>query len=303
MFAHLPPLDHLRVFEAAARHLSFQAAAAELHVTPAAVSQRIRALEALLDVKLFRRLTRQILLTQDGQMLMVKMRDALALIAEGVVALDRSSSRGALTISTTNTFAEQYLLPRLGGFRTEYPDHNVRVLVSDDLVALETDAVDLVVRQGRGPYPGYTAAPLFKHDHYIVVCAPDLAVPRLLQSALWAKATLIHVEWPARMAGIPSWAAWFKRHNFNPPQAASHMHVPFEALAIRAAVRGQGFALAHHALVAEELAIGALVTPFGRDKNLRQNYRYRLLHLAAVKNESAKLFSAWLLRQNGSGLD
>ena len=153
-----PPLADLHAFEAAARHLSFTRAAAELGVTQGAVSQRIRRLEDTLGRPLFERLTRALALTADGKTLAAAIGDGLARIDDGLAAIDRQRRppRGAatLTLSVAPGFAGRWLLPRLGRFRERHPDIEVRIEAEDRLANFAGDGVDLAIRCGLGAYPG-----------------------------------------------------------------------------------------------------------------------------------------------------
>ena len=131
MSRRLPPLNALRTFEAAARYLSFTRAAEELNVTQAAVSHQIKGLEERLGVPLFRRLNRALLLTDEGQALLPAVSDALDLIADAVDRLQVLEGAGHLIVSTLDSFAATWLVPRLGRFRALYPDIDIRITTSD----------------------------------------------------------------------------------------------------------------------------------------------------------------------------
>src|SRR5687768_15848489 len=127
MGRRLPPLNAIRVFEAAARHLSFTRAADELNVTQAAVSHQIKALEEILGVPLFRRLNRALMLTEAGQSYLPPLRDALDLIADATAKLKAGDTVGALTVSTIASFAAKWLVPRLPRFQERHPQIDVRL--------------------------------------------------------------------------------------------------------------------------------------------------------------------------------
>lgn len=294
MTLRLPPLDHLKYFHCAAKHLSFQAAAAELNVTPAAVSQRIRALEAVLGVRLFERLTRQVLLTDDGKAFASKVEEALRLIAKGVADLDRTRSGRALTISTTTTFAEQCLLPLLARFNAEFPLTEVRVLATNHLVDFEIEAVDFAIRQGLGVYDGCTARPLMD-DLYVVVCAPELMETGAFQDDKWIDLPIFDVEWPIDAPDAPTWDNWFKLNGIAAGKRQRRTSVSFEALAIRAAINGQGLCLVHRAHIVRELATGELCCPFGERQGFRPGFRYYLVSPERPRNPNVELFRSWLL--------
>ena len=156
----LPPLNNLRAFEVAARHLSFRDAAKVLHITPSAVSQRIRSLEAQLGTPLFHRSTRAVALTDAGEVLATDLLEAFDVIARSLARIHRLSEENTFTISTTVTFAEKWLLPRLPFFTEAFPEFDVRVFSGDALVDFSADSTDLAIRFGRGRYPGLIAEPL-----------------------------------------------------------------------------------------------------------------------------------------------
>ncbi|MEQ9681803.1 MAG: LysR family transcriptional regulator, partial [Rhodospirillales bacterium] len=125
MSRRLPSLNALRAFEAAARHLSFTQAAEELNVTQAAVSHQIRGLEDWLGFPLFRRLSRALVLTEAGQLLFPEVREAMDILTTAVNRVQRQDSEGVLTVTTMDSFAQSWLVPRLGRFRQSQPDIDV----------------------------------------------------------------------------------------------------------------------------------------------------------------------------------
>ena len=173
MARNLPPLNSLRAFEAAARHLSFTKAAEELHVTPAAISHQIKALEEQMGVPLFRRLTRALRLTQAGQAALPPMRDGFDKLADAVDLLRAHDESGAITVSLDPSFAAKWLVPRLDRFRAAHPDLDVRLDATDRLVDFQRDNVDLAIRYGGGHYPGLEAERLLSEEIF-PVCSPNL---------------------------------------------------------------------------------------------------------------------------------
>ncbi len=189
MFANLP-LNALRAFEAAARLLSFKAAAAELSVTPTAVSHQIRSLETWLGLVLFERLPRQVRLTDGGQRLFHSLHGALLEVAQSVDTLRPQRSNSHLTLSTTAAFAALWLVPRLGRFYARHPNINVRLDTHCEVIDLHQDAsVDLVVRYSLDAYPNLYGMCLFD-ESFGVYGSPE-------QVALAARQvpTLISVHW------------------------------------------------------------------------------------------------------------
>ena len=170
---HIPSLAALRAFEAAARHGSFTKAAAELNVTQAAVAQHVRALEAEFSRSFVTRQGRGIALTEAGRRLAEPLRSGFEVIEEGVRALREETAARPLQISTTPTFAANWLMPRIGDFWAEHPKVQVNIFPTEDLVDMRADGIDLAIRFGSGGWPGLEAELLTDGDFW-VVAAPSL---------------------------------------------------------------------------------------------------------------------------------
>lgn len=274
----LPPLASLRAFEAAARRESFKLAAAELGVTPTAVSHQIRQLEDGLGVTLFARQTRKVALTAEGRTLYPALRDALDSMAEAVEAVKRRPARRVATLSATVAFTAKLLVPHVGSFRRLHPDWDLRLHASDDAVDLHAGEADAAIRYGLGHYPGLTALPLLRDD-FAPVCSPHLGLRRPEELP---GATLIHFGWGPMAAriSVPTWRLWAERSGLHDFDAEAGITFNDESSAIQAAIAGQGVALLSLALVAAELASGALVQPFGPALD---GLRYDLVHPAGAE--------------------
>jgi LysR family glycine cleavage system transcriptional activator len=169
----LPPLNALRDFESAARHLSFSRAAEELHVTPAAVSHQIKALEDHLGIRLFHRRNRAVHLTEAGESYLAVVRDAFDRLSAATVRLAEHDRVGQLVIAVLPSFASKWLIPRLPRFRTLAPEIDVTVAASHDMVDLVGGQADLAIRYGRGAWPGLKAL-RFLAEEVFPVCSPRL---------------------------------------------------------------------------------------------------------------------------------
>ena len=291
MARRLPPLNALRAFEAAARHLSFTRAAQELNVTQAAVSHQVKALEARLGLALFRRRNRALVLTEAGQAYLPPVRDAFDAIAQATRRLEARRSGGVLTVSTMDSFAAAWLVPRLGRFRAAHPDVDVRITITDRLVDFARDDVDLGIRYGRGHYPGLNVVRLLTEDIF-PVCSPALLRGEnpLRSPADLHYHTLLHDDMRE------DWRMWLMAAtvaDVDPTRgpAFSHSH-----LVIQAAADGQGVALGRGALVAQDLAAGRLVKPF--DISLAAEYAYYVVTpTAAAEQPKITAFRDWLLEE------
>lgn len=291
--SRLPPLNALKAFEAAARHLNFSLAARELSVTPGAISQQIRLLEDHAGGSLFRREGRSVVLTDLGARLQPFLRDAFSHLkgaAEVIYGLSRPKT---LVVSVPPTFATKWLVPRLAGFHALRPDIEVWVSAEMKLVDVSGGRVDVAVRFGRGDYPGVRTRHLMNAG-VIPVCSPDLlpdGKPYLKHSALTRK-PLIHVI-SALEEPMPDWAAWLTSRGLDTAAAESGPRFDQTALAIDAAIHGRGAALAPRAFVEPYLATGQLVAPIA-DGLLPSDLSYWTLVRKASPREEADVFTGWL---------
>ncbi len=169
----LPPLNALRSYEAAARHLSFTKAAGELGVTPAAVSHQVKMLEDYIGVALFERINRQLVLTSAGEACLPCIQTAFEGLAAAVGTISVAGRSGVLSVSVAPSFAGKWLLPRLERFKIEHPDIDVRVDASMKLVDFASGEVDLAIRYGAGRYSGLVAERLIS-EAVTPVCSPKL---------------------------------------------------------------------------------------------------------------------------------
>jgi LysR family glycine cleavage system transcriptional activator len=259
----LPPLNALRAFEAAARHLSFSAAAAELHVTPAAISHQIKALEDDLGVKLFRRLNREVQLTDAGQACLPGLRDGFDRITEAVALAQRQDAGGILTVSSSPALAAKFLVPRVEKFRTLHPEIDLRVDASMHLVDFAREAVHVALRYGRGHYPGLNVKLLLRTE-LVVVCAPSLLrgthplrAPKDLRHHM-----LIHDETLASDPSSPDWPMWLRAAGVDGVDTHRGLRFNQGALAIDAAIAGRGILLTRNVFAADDLVAGRLVRLF-----------------------------------------
>lgn len=255
----LPPLATLRAFEAAARHVSFKRAAEELAVTPTAISHQIRSLEDVLGQRLFERRTRHVAMTTAGQILYAPLRAGFDTIAEAVERVRALKTTGIVTLTATMAFTSKWLIPRVAAFRNLYPDINLRLLASDDVLDLWGGAADIAIRYGGDVYANCRTDPMFR-EAFAPVCSPRLAVR---VPAELAGHSLIHSEWRHVDERAPLWSRWFAEAKLPYPHAGGHILFSDEAHAIQAAVAGQGVALSSMTFVTDEIAAGLLTIPFG----------------------------------------
>ncbi len=290
----IAPLNALRAFEAAARHLSFTKAAEELHVTPAAISHQIKALEEYCGAPLFRRLTRALLLTDQGQAALPVLREGFDMLATASHQMARPLDDHILTVSAAPSIAAKWLVTRLEGFRRRQPDTDVRLDTTDRLTDFDRDGVDMVIRYGGGNYPGLHAEPLLSTAVF-PVCSPDLLNgPRPLKEPNdLAGHTLLHVDWSSEDVTWPVWRMWLLAAGADGVDAERGPRFNDAGLILQTAIAGQGVALAADVLAADDLAAGRLVRPF--DLSVPVDFGYHIVfpeEKAALPKVAA--FAAWL---------
>jgi LysR family glycine cleavage system transcriptional activator len=253
----LPPLNALRAFEAAARHLSFKRAAAELHVTQAAVSHQVRALEAQLGLALFVRLHRALQLTPAGARYLPALSDAFDRLDEATLALRARPRTPRLVLSVVPSFGANWLVPRLGSFRARHPAIDLVVLSSSELVDFARDPVDVGIRFGPGRWPG-VRADLLLAEEYLPVASPKLVRGRraLRRPEDLRRHTLLHDE------THDAWRAWLASAGVTSVDAERGVVFSDSSQLVAAAAAGQGVALARKLLAAPYLRARTLVRAF-----------------------------------------
>ena len=290
----LPSLKGLRAFEAAGRYLSFTRAAEELHVTQAAVSHQIKALETQLGVRLFRRAPRGLLLTDAGQAYLAEVREAFRRLAQATDHLLARDVAGVLTVSVLPSFAARWLVPRLPRFSARHPEIDLRIATDDRTVDFNRENVDVALRYGRGDYLGLQADH-FLSEEVFPVCSPALLRKKhpLREPADLKYHTLLHDDLPT------TWAMWLKVAGAAEVDPTRGPRFTDSSMVIQAAVGGQGVALGRSALAADDLAAGRLVRPF--PLSLPADSAYYIVYPPHTANRpKIAAFRAWLLAESAS---
>jgi LysR family glycine cleavage system transcriptional activator len=291
----LPPLNALRAFVAAARHMSFTRAADELAVTPAAVSQQVRLLESFLGQPLFRRRNRSLLLTDAAQTCLPFIREGFERFAEGIERLRSADSGGTLAVSVAPSFAAKWLVPRVDGFRELHPEIDLWVSAAMELVDFARDNVDVAIRDGAGHYPGLKVERLLA-ECVFPVCSPQLlggAHPLTTPQDL-RHHTLLHDDSSLEDASCPTWAMWLRAAGVEGVDGARGLRFNQSSLAIEAAVSGRGVVLAKSALAADDLAAGRLVKPF--EMTVPLDFAYYLVAPASKASlPKVAAFRGWIM--------
>jgi LysR family glycine cleavage system transcriptional activator len=305
----LPPLNALRVFEAAARHLSFKEAAAELHITQAAVSHQVKSLEEYLGVQLFRRSARGVQLTDAARACLPKLREGFDALAAAVETIRERGEEAELVITAPPVFTARWLMPRLAEFSKREPKIELHVFASSKMVdagALDSTALvgDLDLRLessavqihlGAGNYPGHRADRLFGVA-IVAVASPDLE-PGLEVPADLEKHTLLHDEAMEIVAGGNAWRKWLQAAGVaDRVDADRGPHFSSNILSLEAASQKLGVALALRPLVNADIASGRLVAPF--EIEVKPGSAYYLVCPEVIADRPAvAAFRKWLLEQ------
>lgn len=310
MARNLPSLVALRAFEAAARHLSFTAAAEELNVTQGAISRHIKSLEDALKLRLFRRLPRTLELTPEGQAYYPALRDALDTIERATRRLCSKSEDNVLTLSVLPTIAMSWIIPRLYAFNALHPEIEIRISTSIlpadfraeiDMALRTGQPPRLQKRRGKGAYAGLAMAESWTgiEAEYLMpvivvpVCSPALVAgePPLRRPADLKNHVLVHT------ATRPNaWIEWLRAvgqtgiDSLNGPRYAHFFQ------SIHAAMRGEGIACVPRVHVADDIASGRLVVPFDHPVESAGAY-YLLYRKHDAEQPKIRAFRDWLLKE------
>lgn len=314
MIYRLPPLNALRVFESAARHLSFKEAAAELHITQAAVSHQIKSLEEYLGIELFRREGRGVQLTEAARASLPRLREGFDALAAAVETIHERSGETELAITAPPVFVARWLMPRLAEFSKVAPDIEVRVAASSRMVdagALDSAALmsnldlrsetsGVEIHLGAGDYPGFRADRLFSVA-MTLVASPELVggEPPLREPADLARHVLLHDDAMDLVAHGNAWQKWLEAAGVadrvdgsRGPRFSTNM------LSLEAASQKLGVSLALRPLVDDDIASGRLIEPFGIEVNPGSAY-FLVCPEVIADRPAVAAFRAWLLEKAG----
>ncbi|GAB3674157.1 transcriptional regulator GcvA [Salinisphaera aquimarina] len=292
MIEYIPPLQTLRAFEAAARHLSYSRAAEELSLTHGAISHHVARLERDLGNRLFVRDGQRMILTDAGQILVLDIRQGLKQLAKAFVAA-RSRARHkdaqrTLNVSVLPSFAARWLVPRIAGFQADCPDVEIAIRPTATLTTLDgRDGIDLAIRYGPGEWPGLQSIKLMASTIY-PVCSPNfanlhrLAAPRDLLSV-----TVIR-------SPRQKWRPWLIAAGLDAPEPEEGPIYDDAALVLQAAAMGQGVALARATLAAEDIAAHRLIRLF--DVEIEDDYAWHLVWREPVVRDAQahSAFRRWI---------
>ena len=295
----LPPLNSLRAFEVAARHMSISQAASELRVTPAAISHQIRLLEDHVGLPLFVRNGRGLALTVAGAAGLRDRREGFARLSAAMDAIDSLGEAGVLSVSVAPSFASKWLLPRLELFQAAHPEIDVHVAASMQLSDFMKDGIDVAIRYGAGRYTDLSVE-LLLNESVVPVCSPEYLMqhgPFYLPTDL-TEATLLHDDSPDNDPSCPNWEMWLSAAGAADIDSARGPRFNQSSLVIEAAALGRGVALAKTALAARDLRQGRLVQPFSSAVKVDFAY-YMVAPRAKLNLPKVSYFIDWLRSEAG----
>lgn len=261
----LPPLNALRAFGAVGRHLSFSLAAEELHVTPAAVSQQIKNLEAILGVSLFQRLGRSTALTEAGRQLLPGIENGFEQLENAVRQCRAYGDASYISCNTVGAFAGRWLVPRLHRWTEAHPKIDVRISTTGDLVSFDRQDIDIAIRLGTGEDEGLHTE-LLQREIVVPLCSPALLTqnPPLRHPGDLHHHQLIHFAPPTGRINT-RWSDWLANAGIDNVDPKRGIVLSDGMAALNAAIAGQGVVLAPRTIAASDLELGTLVIPFQID--------------------------------------
>ena len=309
MTERLPPLNALRAFESAARHLSFKRAAQELNVTPAAISHQVKALEDYLSVVLFHRVNRGLELTPAARAALPRLSEGFDTLAEAVARMRPQPDSGQLTVSVAPSFAARWLMPRLHRFFAAQPDLDVRISARTRLLnkrgdenAVERATIenwleesDVAILYGHGDYPGYSV------DKLVALTLAPICSPQLVHGENPLRRpedlhlhTLVHDDTGIRYDGVAFWDVWLKAAGVEDVDTSRGSHYSQPALALEAASDALGVVATFPEFAVAELTVGRLILPFELHVPVQSAY-YLVCEKQAALRPAVAAFRDWLL--------
>jgi len=291
----MPPLNALKAFEATARHLSFSKAAAELHVTPAALSHQIRGLEDLLGLKLFFRRARAIELTDAARLIYPGIQTGFASLRQAVERLEPNRQDRVLVVSATPGLTAKWLAPKLYRFLAKHPDIDTRVSASSAYVNFAADGVDVGIRLSSGNHPDLYVERL-SEEWLLPLCSP-----RLLDGAHPLRSpkdlvhfTLIQVDLPGV---VPTWSDWFQMAGVDNIDSTRGLRLNVADHALDAASESAGVVLAYKLVASRDIGLGRLIVPFGPEIPLPGRSYFFVCQKGHEKRAPVKAFRDWIFAE------
>ncbi len=287
----LPSLNAIRAFEAVARHLSFKSAAAELHVTPSAISHQIRLLETELGVELFIRRANSITLTEAAERMLPQLTAGFDLIRRTVAPETISERERLLQVTMLPTFAARWFLPRMQRLHHQNPAFRISIDASAEVVDFQQSRFDCGIRNGCGNWPGLLADRLFG-EYLTPVCSPRILRER--HNDFTAR-PMLHIQTRPR-----DWPVWLATAGLTKNSSKEDIWLSSRSLAIQGAIEGLGYALADPSFIADDLASGRLSSPYPKVQSASTGTYYLVYSEDSLRNHAFRQFRNWLLQESAA---
>lgn len=292
----LPPLNALRAFEAAARTGSYVAAAEELGVSAAAISQQIRKLEDFLGKQMFMRMNNRVVLTDAGHTIREGTAAALQMISDSTEQLVSDRSRSRLVISTIDSVAEKWLISRLAAYSRAHPDFRFDLRVEPDPADFARHNIDLRLGYDPGQYPEHNIV-LLQQDVVLPLCSPAYLTRNPAAGTVGMAAVpeddLLHTSWGESFGSHPTWQGWFVKAGLQPPSATKGFQAGRSSLVLDLAREGLGVALGQRMMALDDIACGRLLAL--SDSSIALGYPYCLAYPRAKSRKRHLLaLASWL---------
>jgi LysR family glycine cleavage system transcriptional activator len=303
----LSHLNALKTFEVVARHQSVRRAAAELNVTPAAVSHQIKKLEEYFGIALFNRQDGRFELSLIGSAALPKLQEGFGALSAAVQQMRAVRGRRTLRVLAAPSFAAKWLAPRLNRFLSTEPDIDLELSSSDNLIsenvpaaaisaALKQKEIDVAIPFGRGRFPGCKATRLMPVD-VVPLCSPQLLERAKLSTAEdIAQQTLLHDD--TKYPENPTWSDWFAAAGLASAEGTRGIHFDHAMQALEAAIEGQGVALSLRPLAASDIAAGRLIIP--NEVSLPLRVAYYLVEDQSEPDPPVDAFRRWAVSEAAS---
>jgi LysR family glycine cleavage system transcriptional activator len=292
-YKNIPPLRAIKAFEASARHLSFTKAAAELHVTQAAISHQIKNLEELTGVQLFQRFNRSLKLTFEGRLYLISIRNALENIEKATRQLKNRDTSGTLNISVLPSFATKWLSKRIWRFQQQHKELDVRISAFEWLTDFKKDDCDIAIRYSSDPnYPGLNAELLLEEEVF-PVCSKQLfdSYKGKLTPEKLLSANLCHEDFTTE-----DWHDWFDAVDIQAKPKLRGTRFSHMVTMLEAVENHQGFALGRTPLVQDDINRGLLVAPFKQKINGKMSY-YLVYPSNTESDSKLQIIRQWLFAE------
>ncbi|SLN15136.1 Glycine cleavage system transcriptional activator [Roseovarius albus] len=284
--SNLPPLNWLRAFESAARHLSFTQAAAELNLTQSAISQHVRSLEGFLGRELFIRRTRALMLSEAGANYLPTVREAFDLLAHGTQAMTRGDRGKSIILQCNMAFSVFCLAPRLHNLHAAFPWLRLNIVTPIWDPERHAEHANVEIRFGRPAEMSENAIPL-PRDRFYPICHPDYQQGQIdLETATLMDCSGI----------MGNWETWYKSQG-KPFNRANEVHLSSTySVSISAALAGAGLAMAHDTLVVDLLQSGQLIRPFDHRPELLEAYHI-IPPASHADTPATRAFMSWMAEE------